>query len=93
MRIIRGIIYWTMGSFHTSNWNKVFSCLPFITIGILVIYILRWKINILALGYREAKILGVNPERNKIFIIIAATLLGAPFFIVLLRKTRAGGWH
>ncbi|MTK12911.1 MAG: iron ABC transporter permease, partial [Clostridiaceae bacterium] len=24
---------------------------------------------------------------------IFTTLLGAPFFIVLLRKTRAGGWH
>lgn len=159
---LQGIIYWTMGSFHTSNWNKVFSCLPLITMGIFAIYILRWRINILALGDREAKVLGVNPERNKIFIIIAATLLasssvavsgiislvglmvphivrmiigpdntkvipisiclgasyiaivdtlsrslftfevpigifttllGAPFFIVLLRKTRAGGWN
>lgn len=159
---LQGIIYWTMGSFHTSNWSKVFSCLPLITMGILAIYILRWRINILALGDREAKVLGVNHERNKVFIIIAATLLasssvavsgiislvglmvphivrmiigpdntkvipvsiclgasyiaivdtlsrslftfevpigifttllGAPFFIVLLRKTRAGGWN
>lgn len=159
---LQGIIYWTMGSFHTANWNKVFSCLPFIIMGILAIYILRWRINILALGDREAKVLGVNPEKNKIFIIIAATLLasssvavsgiislvglmvphlvrmiigpdntkvipisiclgasyiaivdtlsrslftfevpigifttllGAPFFIVLLRKTRGGGWN
>lgn len=74
---LQGIVYWTMGSFHTSNWKKVGSCLPYMIIGSTVIFALRWKLNILSLGEREAKTLGINPEVLKLIVIISSTLLAS----------------
>ena len=159
---LQGMVYWIMGSFHTANWDKVLSVMPYMLIGTISIYILRWKLNILSFGEEDAKVLGLNTNRTRKLIIIASTLLassavsvsgiislvglmiphivrmmfgpdnrkiiplticlgasyltvvdnisrtlmnyeipigifttllGAPFFIYLLRRTKAGGWN
>ena len=74
---LQGMIYWSMGGFHTANWNKVYDSLPYLSICLLIIYTIRWKLNILSLGEKEAKILGLNPERYKILIIILSTFLAS----------------
>lgn len=74
---LQGLIYWIMGSLHTSSWEKVLSVLPYMIIGFSVIYIFRWKLNILALGEKDSIILGINPQKYKLIFIFAATLLAS----------------
>lgn len=74
---LQGLVYWIMGSLHTSSWEKVASVLPYMVIGFLLTYVFRWKLNILALGGRDSVILGVNPKKYKMLYILAATLLAA----------------
>lgn len=74
---LQGLIYWIMGSLHTSSWEKVFSVLPYMVIGFSLIYIFRWKLNILALGEKDSIILGINPQKYKLIFIFAATLLAS----------------
>lgn len=74
---LHGLIYWIMGSLHTSSWEKVYSITPYMIIGFSLIYILRWKLNILALGEKDSIILGVNPQKYKIIFIFTATLLAS----------------
>lgn len=71
---LQSIVHWTMGNLHNANWEKLRSSVIPITVGVVVIYVYRWRLNVLALGDDEAKTVGINPEIDKIIILIAATL-------------------
>lgn len=161
-KAVQSIVYWTLGCLHTACWSKFSDSFPLVAAGCLLIYLLRWKLNVLALGDEEAKAVGMNVELYKAIFIIAAslaasaavavagiigllglmvphmlrmifgpdhrkiiplsitfgaaflalvddiaratfgfeipvgiitTLLGAPFFLYLLRTTKIGGWE
>jgi len=51
--------------------------LPFILVGTLVIFFLRWRLNIMALSDDEARSLGVNVKRIRLMIMFAATFVTA----------------
>ncbi|MDO5018607.1 MAG: iron ABC transporter permease [Lagierella massiliensis] len=71
------ITYWLMGSLSGTRMADVkFVVVPMI-IGILPIYIIRWKMNILTLGEEEAKSLGVNIKRLRLVVILGATFITA----------------
>ena len=46
-------------------------------LGFLPIFLLRWRMNLLALGDIEARSLGVNPARVRLILIVCSTLLTA----------------
>ena len=71
---LQTIVHWTMGNLHNANWNKLQSSFLPMTAGIIVLLLYRWRLNVLALGDDEAKSAGLNPDRDKIIILIAATL-------------------
>ncbi|WP_321428864.1 iron ABC transporter permease [uncultured Methanolobus sp.] len=160
-RSLQSIVYWNMGCLHTACWSKFFDSFPPVAVGCILIFLIRWKLNVLALGEEEAKSVGMNIEAYKLLFITASslaasaavavagiiglvglivphilrmifgpdhrkliplsitfgaaflalvddvarasfgfevpvgiitTLLGAPFFLYLLRNTKAGGW-
>ncbi len=71
------ITYWLMGSFNGASWSDLaFGIVP-IAVGLIVIFALRWKINILTLGDEEAQTLGANAKRLRLIIIICAALVTA----------------
>jgi iron complex transport system permease protein len=74
---LQGLIFWTMGAFYTTTWSKVLGSIGFMSVGFTLIFIFRWKLNILSLGDQEAKMLGVHPAIYKGIIIFAATLLAS----------------
>lgn len=67
------IVFWLMGSLASSGYKQFFAFIP-MGIGILIIYLGRWRINVLSMGDKEAQALGVNVSNNKLWIIIGATL-------------------
>src|SRR5258706_5129307 len=46
-------------------------------IAMLPLYLLRWRVNLLALPDDEARSLGLNVRRTRVIIIVAATLMTA----------------
>ena len=46
-------------------------------IGVIVLFALRWRINILTMGDDEAATMGINARRLRLVIIVAATLATA----------------
>lgn len=74
---LQGLIFWTMGGFYTATWGKVIYSLAFMAVGFTLIYIFRWKLNILSLGDNDAKMLGLNPIFYKVVFIFSATLLAS----------------
>lgn len=71
------ITYWLMGSLASITMKDVkFAAVP-ILIGFIPILLLSWKMNILTLGEEEARAIGVNTGRIRLFITIGATLVTA----------------
>ncbi len=71
------ITYWLMGGFSASDLNSVrFIAVPLL-IGVIPMFLLSWKMNILTLNDDEANSLGVNVKTIRIIIIFCATLITA----------------
>ena len=74
---LQSITYWQLGSLTKVLPKDLFTVEPVIVAASVIIFLLRWRINILSLGDREAKTLGVSVTVVRNFIIICATLLTA----------------
>lgn len=71
------ITYWLMGSLGTSTYKELYIGGPLILIGMVILYLLRWRINILTLPEDEAKSMGIQVNRLKWIVIFGATLITA----------------
>ncbi|WP_291565190.1 MULTISPECIES: FecCD family ABC transporter permease [unclassified Clostridium] len=71
------ITYWLMGSFAKTSFKDIKLVIVPIMLGIIIILLLRWRINILSLGDEEANSLGVNPVKIRLIAIICATIITA----------------
>ena len=71
------IIYWLMGSLTGVRYRKLAVILPGFAAALVILFLYRWRINILSMGNREAQSMGVNVQRDRTVVILAATLLTA----------------
>lgn len=71
------ITYWLMGSFTGATYKKILIGSPLILIGIVVIWLFRWRLNILALSEDEAKASGIDIKKTRIIFIVASTIITA----------------
>jgi len=71
------IVFWTMGGFNKIVWADILRAIPLMTGGITAIWILRWRLNLLAMGDEEAMSLGINASRERRLYIVLATLIVA----------------
>lgn len=71
------ITYWLMGSLNGTKPQDVWFALVPMTIGLLPLLLLRWRINILTLGDEEARTMGVNAKNLRTTVILSATLVTA----------------
>ena len=71
------IVYWLLGTFSKATMKDVWILLPVVAVCALVLYLIRWRINIVALGRSEATTLGLNYTFYRGLIIVISTLLTA----------------
>lgn len=71
------ITYWLMGSMASVSYNTLLGGAPLIIIGTLVLYLLRWRLNILSLSEDEARTMGYNIQHMRWLVILAATAVTA----------------
>lgn len=71
---LQSIVHWTMGNMHNADWHRLKGSLPFLGLGYAGMFALRWRMNVLALGDQESWAVGIHPEREKIRMIVPATL-------------------
>lgn len=155
------IVYWMMGSVSSTSYEDFWALIPII-LGIIILLLYSYQINVISMGEKQAQTMGIHVKSSKKMIIIAATLstagavclsgvvgwvglviphigrmligndnrklipvslsigasfmvlidtvsrsvtsseiplgvltalIGAPFFIFLLKKTKGGGWN
>lgn len=71
------ITYWLLGSFTSATYKKIAIGSPLIIAGIIVVYLLRWRLNILSLSEDEAKASGIDLKKTRMIFIVAATVITA----------------
>lgn len=69
------ITFWLMGSLGAINNTNIVWLLVLIPLGILVLMVMRWKLNVLSMGEEEAASLGVDTRQARWIIILSATVL------------------
>ena len=71
------ITYWLMGSMASVSYNTLLYGAPLIIVGTIVLYLLRWRLNILALSEDEARTMGYNLQHMRWLVILASTAITA----------------
>ena len=68
------ITFWLLGSFAGILPRDLWVAIPLIAVGFTLLTLLRWRVNVLALPDDEARALGVEVGRLRLWVIAAATL-------------------
>jgi len=71
------ITFWLLGSLATVKAEDVYATLPAVVAAVLPLALLRWRINVLAMGDEEARSLGVDAGKLRLAVIGCATLMTA----------------
>jgi len=71
------IVFWLMGSLASANYRDIMIAGVPMAIGVTGLIAIRWQINVLSMGDREAHALGVNTTLSKSIVILCATLATA----------------
>ena len=71
------IVYWLMGSLASVKFDGLLLILPAYLAALTLLFLYRWRINILSMGEQEAQSMGVAVRRDRAVIILAATLVTA----------------
>lgn len=71
---LQAIVQWTMGNLHQASWEKVQYAVFPITVGLIGLFAMRWRLNLMALGSEEAQAVGVNPKWEQLLLIMLVTL-------------------
>lgn len=70
------IVYWLMGSLSSVGWESFWSVFV-MAAGCAVLVLFAWRIDVLSMGDKEARSLGLEVGRDKGVIIAAATFATA----------------
>jgi iron complex transport system permease protein len=71
------ITYWLLGSLASINPDDLGAVALVVAAALLPMFLLRWRMNLLALPEDEARALGVDTRRLRAVVIVAATLMTA----------------
>jgi iron complex transport system permease protein len=71
------ITFWLLGGLNGVGWSHLPVLAALTVAGACLFVALRWRLNVLSLGEAEAAALGMHPQRMKLALIAAATLVTA----------------
>lgn len=70
-------VNWMVGGFSLGGWAPVVASIPYLVIGMILLSLLGRPLNVLQFGDDQARQLGLNVERLKVVLVIAASLVAA----------------
>ncbi|QXX81208.1 MULTISPECIES: FecCD family ABC transporter permease [Providencia] len=72
---LQTIVFWLMGSFASASYLKLSIVFPVVLASVLVIFALRFRINVLSLGEENAQALGMKINRTRWAVLLSVTLI------------------
>jgi len=71
------ITFWLLGGLYSVTWRDLLFVLPFALVGIVVVYIMRWRVNLLSLNDDTAFSLGASLTRERLILLITIVAAAA----------------
>ncbi len=69
------VIFWLLGGFSSRGWDYVWMFIPYAVVGITIAFMYARELNGMLIGEEQAQHLGIDVERVKLMLLIAAALL------------------
>jgi iron complex transport system permease protein len=66
------IVFWMLGGLWAVNWSDVLYLLAPVVAGLIVVYLMRWRLNLLSLDDDTGFSLGAAPGRERALVLVAA---------------------
>ncbi len=66
------LVFWMLGALWGITWQETLSILPVTTVALVVLLLMRWRLNLLALDDATAFSLGTAPARERTVLLVAA---------------------
>ena len=71
------IVFWLMGSLSRADYTQIITAGIPMVLGTAGLVLVRWRLNVLAMGDKQAWSLGLNVNMHRVFIIACATMATA----------------
>lgn len=71
------ITFWLLGGLWATRWVNLIPILPAVLISLSVLFLARWRLNVLSLESEAAFSLGANPGRERILLLFMAVVATA----------------
>jgi iron complex transport system permease protein len=74
---LKNVVVWLMGDLGKATWGDFSTVTPVLAVCIIVLIWKSWDLNVMGAGDETAKSLGINVERTRVIIMMAASFLTA----------------
>jgi iron complex transport system permease protein len=74
---LRKSFNWMLGGYAGGGWQPVVIILPYLVVGLAALQLNARALNVLQLDEEQARQLGINVDRVKLVLVLAATLMTA----------------
>lgn len=85
---LQEIVFWLLGGLYSVTWRSLLYILPVVILGLVMIYLMRWRLNLLAMEDETAFSLGVSVGRERTLLLAAAVAITA----VVISVAGIVGW-
>jgi iron complex transport system permease protein len=82
------ITFWLLGGLWAITWRDVLHMVPVVLPCLVVLHLMRWRLNLLSMRDETAFSLGAAPGRERLVILVAAVASTA----VVVSKAGQVGW-
>jgi iron complex transport system permease protein len=65
------ITYWLLGGLWAVTWKDLLYVLPLVLPGLVIAFLMRWRMNLLSLEDETAFSLGMAPNRERVLLLVA----------------------
>ena len=72
---LQSLVFWQMGSLASADWNDLAAALPVFALGAIALQFLATPLDMLALGERQARHIGLNVRRTRLLLVAFSALL------------------
>jgi iron complex transport system permease protein len=88
LRQLPDITFWMLGGLWAITWVDLLQILPVVIPSLILIYLMRWRLNLLSMRDETAFSLGAAPARERFILLLAAAASTA----AMVSKTGQIGW-
>ena len=71
------IIFWLLGGLWSTRWSNFLPIVPAVLISLSILFLARWRLNILSLAEETAFSLGASPGRERSLLLLLAVVATA----------------